>query len=120
MIHVIRKICTSVCSVEFEDYAPVLELSLNTTHPCTQTQLIIKDSCTQLKYLPSHCNRVKFMTPCRWRLLNFGESGLTLIESGRGRSKESRVQKSNDGTFTEECVQSCGVGATGKLLTTFN
>jgi hypothetical protein len=38
-------------------YAPVLELSVSTTNRCTQTQLIIKIPCTQLKYLSTHCNR---------------------------------------------------------------
>ena len=55
--------CTSVFTVEFEYYAPVLELSLSTTYPCTQTQVIIKNSCTQLKYLNSHCNRVRSWRP---------------------------------------------------------
>ncbi len=38
----------------------VLELSLITTNRCTQTQLIIKIPCTQLKYLNTHCNRGRF------------------------------------------------------------
>jgi hypothetical protein len=51
--------CTQVFRFEFEYYAPVLELSLSTTHPGTQTQLIIKYSCTQLKYFSSHWNWVR-------------------------------------------------------------
>jgi hypothetical protein len=51
--------CTWVLRDEFEYYVPVLELSLSTTYPCTQTLLIVKNSCTQLKYLSSHGNRVR-------------------------------------------------------------
>jgi hypothetical protein len=57
-VRVVLKInCTQVLLKFHEYYVPVLELSLSTTYPCTQTQLIIKYSCTQLKYLSSHCNR---------------------------------------------------------------
>ncbi len=49
--------CTQVL-LKFHEYdVPVLELSLSTTNRCTQTQLIIKNSCTQLKYLSTHCNQ---------------------------------------------------------------
>ncbi len=53
--------CTQVL-LKFHGYdAFVLELSLNTTYPCTQTQVIIKKSCSQLKHSreSSHCNRGK-------------------------------------------------------------
>jgi hypothetical protein len=49
--------CTQVLLKFHEYYAPVHELSLSTTNRCTQTQLIIKKSCTQLKYSSTHCNR---------------------------------------------------------------
>jgi hypothetical protein len=49
--------CTHVLLKFHEYYAPVHELSLSTTNRCTQTQLIIKNSCTQLKYSSTHCNR---------------------------------------------------------------
>ena len=43
--------CTLVFRVEFEYYTPVLELSLSTMIPCTQTQLMTNLRCTQLNSL---------------------------------------------------------------------
>ena len=55
--------CTQLLLKFHEYYVPVLELSLSTTNRCTQTQLIIKIPCTQLKYLSTHCNRGRSCCP---------------------------------------------------------
>ncbi len=65
--------CTQVLLKFHEYYAPVLELSLSTTNRCTQTQLIIKILCTQLKYLSTHCNRGR---SCRGLSQEKDEDGL--------------------------------------------
>jgi hypothetical protein len=40
-----------------EYYDPIHELSLSTTNRCIQTQFIVKNSSTQLKYSSTHCNQ---------------------------------------------------------------
>ncbi len=67
-----KKNCTQVLLKFHEYYAPVHELSLSTTNRCTQTQLIIKNSCTQLKYSSTHCNQGR---SCSTRFFNV--SGFT-------------------------------------------
>jgi hypothetical protein len=84
--------CTQVL-LKFHEYsAPVHELSLNTTNRCTQTQLIIKNCCTQLKYSSTHCNQGRSCDSCFFPQLSYS------VSVDRRKETSHPLRRLDDGT----------------------